>query len=222
MELREAILGRRSIRSFLNKEVPEELVKEILTDSQWAPSWGNTQPWEIMVITGPLLEKFKQKNKEALFSGVKPKPEIQMPEVFTSRLKQRYVDVGKSVLESLSIGREDLDGRLNYYGDMFYLFDAPVMILFLLRKDVLLEYAMLDVGLCLQTLLLCAHDKGLGAIVLAASVNFPDILRSLFPIDANKTIVMGAVLGWPDRKAQVNCFERRRAEFDETVTFIKS
>ena len=96
MELREAILSRRSIRNFLKKEVPEELIKEILTESQWAPSWGNTQPWEIMVITGPPLEEFKQKNKEALFSGIKPKPEIQMPEVFPSRLKHRYVDVGKT------------------------------------------------------------------------------------------------------------------------------
>ena len=109
MELREAILNRRSVRKFLKKDVPEELIKEVLTDSQWAPSWGNTQPWEVMVITGAPLEEFKQKNKEALFSGIKPKPEIQMPEVFPSRLKHRYVDVGKRVLKSLSIDREDLD-----------------------------------------------------------------------------------------------------------------
>jgi nitroreductase len=222
MELREAILNRRSIRKFFKKEIPEELIKEVLTDSQWAPSWGNTQPWEIMVIAGAPLEDFKQKNKEALFSGIKPNPEIPMPEVFPAQLKQRYVDVGKSVLQSLSIGRKDLDGRLNYYGNMFYLFDAPVMVLFLLRKDALLEYAMLDVGLCLQTLLLSAYDKGLGGIVLAASVNYPDILRSLFPIDADKTIVMGTVLGWPDSKSPVNCFERQRASLDETVTWIKS
>ena len=104
---------------------------------------------------------------------------------------------------------------------MFYLFDAPVLVLFLLRKDVLLEYAMLDVGLYLQTLLLSAHDKALGGIVLAASVNYPDILRSLFPIDADKTIVMGTALGWPDHKAPVNCFERQRASLDDTVTWIK-
>ena len=221
MELQETILNRRSVRKFLKKDVPEELIKEVLTDSQWAPSWGNTQPWEVMVITGAPLEEFKQKNKEALFSGIKPKPEIQMPEVFPSRLKHRYVDVGKRVLKSLSIDREDLDARLKYYGDMFYLFDAPVLVLFLLRKDVLLEYAMLDVGLYLQTLLLSAHDKALGGIVLAASVNYPDILRSLFPIDADKTIVMGTALGWPDLKAQVNCFERQRASLDDTVTWIK-
>jgi nitroreductase len=222
LELRKAILGRRSIRKFLKKEIPEELVKEILSDAQWAPSWGNTQAWEIMVVTGSPLEEFKQKNKAALFSGVKPNPEIKMPEVFPAQLKKRYVHVGKSVLQSLSIDRKDLDGRLNYYGDMFYLFDAPTMVLFLLRKDVLLEYAMLDVGLCLQTLLLSAHDKGLGGIALAASVNYPDILRALFPIGADKTIVMGAVLGWPDHEAPVNRFERQRAGLNDTVTWIET
>ena len=220
MELREAILNRRSVRKFLKREVPEKMIKEILADAQWAPSWGNTQPWELMVVSGAPLETFKQKNKEALFGGVKPKPEIRMPEVFPDHLKQRYVHVGRSVLQSLSISRKDLDGRLNYYGDMFYLFDAPALILFLLDNKVLLEYAMLDVGLCLQTLLLSAHGRGLGAVVLAASVNYPGILRSLFPINENKTIVMGAVLGWPDPEAAVNRFERRRAGFAETVTWI--
>ena len=220
MELREAVLTRRSIRNFLKQAVPEELIKDILADSRWAPSWGNTQPWEIMVVTGAPLETFKQKNKEALFSGIKPKPDIQMPEVFPPHLKHRYVHVGKRVLESLSIDRKDLDGRLNYYGDMFYLFDAPVMLLFLVDKQVLLEYAMLDVGLYLQTLLLSARDKGLGGIVLAASVNYPHILRTLFPLDPDKTIVIGAVLGWPDHQAPVNCFARQRAGLDETVTWI--
>jgi nitroreductase len=221
MEVREAILGRRSIRNFLKQDIPEKLVQEIMADSQWAPSWGNTQPWELMIISGAPLETFKQKNKDALFSGIKPNPEILMPEVFPPLLKKRYVDVGKRVLQSLSIDRKDLDGRLKYYGDMFYLFDAPVMVLFLLNKEVILEYAMLDVGLYLQTLMLSAHDKGVGGIVLAAAVNYPDVLRSLFPIDVDKTIVIGAVLGWPDPEAPVNHFERQRADFNETVTWIK-
>ena len=221
METREAILGRRSIRNFLKKEVPENLIKEILADCQWAPSWGNTQPWEIMVVTGPRLGTFKQKNKDALMGGVKPNPEVQMPEIFPADLKKRYVDVGRCLFQALSIDRKDLQGRLDYYGDMFYLFDAPALILVLLDKTVLLEYAMLDIGLFLQTFQLSVHDKGLGTSVMAASVNFPDILRSLFPIGPDKTIVIGAALGWPDPEAPVNHFERHRAPSDEVVTWVR-
>jgi len=222
MEIKEAILGRRSIRHFLKKDVPNDLINDLLMLSQWSPSWGNTQPWELMVVTGQPLAVFKQQNKDALFSGVKSKPDIQMPEIFPALLKHRYVDVGRRVLTSLCIDRKDLEGRLQYYGDMFYLFDAPALVLILLDKNVLLEYAMLDVGLFMQTFLLTAHDKGLGAIALAAAVHYPDILRSLFPIDTGKTIIIGIALGWPDVSAPVNCFNRQRANHTETITWITS
>jgi nitroreductase len=52
MELREAVRNRRSIRHFLAKPVPEEMVRDIIADALWAPSWGNTQPWEIVVVSG--------------------------------------------------------------------------------------------------------------------------------------------------------------------------
>ena len=48
MELKEAIRNRRSIRQFMSKPVPEEMIRELIADSLWAPSWGNTQPWEIV------------------------------------------------------------------------------------------------------------------------------------------------------------------------------
>ncbi|MCS7385602.1 MAG: nitroreductase family protein [Candidatus Methanomethylicota archaeon] len=50
MDLFEAIKGRRSIRRFVRKEVPEEHVKRILEAAIWAPSAGNLQPWEFIII----------------------------------------------------------------------------------------------------------------------------------------------------------------------------
>lgn len=221
MDVTEAIRNRRSIRQFLDKDVPQELIAEVLEEAQWAPSWGNTQPWEIMVITGNPLAEFKKKNKDALMSGVKPNPEIIMPTEFQASLKYRYVNVGKQVLQSLNIERGDHQGRLDYYGDMFNLFDAPALIIVLLDKNSLLEYGMLDIGLYLQTLLLSVHEKGLGSIVLAAAVNYPDILRTQFSISEEKTIIMGAALGYPDPNAPVNNFDRQRAPLNEVVTWVK-
>jgi nitroreductase len=221
MNTRETIRNRRSIRKFLNKTVSEETLRELISESRWAPSWGNTQPWEFMIITGPSLERFKEENRNALLSGKKPNPEIQMPQEWPDAIKARYVDIGRSVLEAQSIARKDLDGRLKYYGDMFSLFGAAALLLIMLDKSLLIEYAMLDIGLFLQTLMLLAHDKGLGSIALAASVNYPDILRGRFPIPDNKRIVIGVAIGWPDWDAPVNNFERRRAEFDECGIWIK-
>jgi nitroreductase len=221
MDIRETIKDRRSIRKFLNKSVSEETLRELISESLWAPSWGNTQPWEFMVITGPPLERFKEENKNALLSGKKPCPEIQMPQEWPDAMKARYIDIGRSVLKAQSIARKDLDGRLKYYGDMFSLFGATALLLILLDKSLLIEYAMLDIGLFLQTFMLLAHNKGLGSIALAASVNYPDILREQFPIRENKRIVIGAAIGWPDGNAPVNKFERRRATIDESGIWIK-
>jgi len=44
------IKGRRSIRAFQNKQVPEEEIQMILEAGQWAPSASNRQPWKFIVI----------------------------------------------------------------------------------------------------------------------------------------------------------------------------
>jgi nitroreductase len=51
MELIEAIHTRRSIRKFLAKPVPGEMIETILGAAMAAPSAGNQQPWHFIVIT---------------------------------------------------------------------------------------------------------------------------------------------------------------------------
>ncbi len=46
----DAIPGRRSIRRFAQKAVPDELVDRILDAGRWAPSGLNNQPWRFAVI----------------------------------------------------------------------------------------------------------------------------------------------------------------------------
>lgn len=50
MEILEAILTRRSIRKFKDTPVPTELVEKILQAGMIAPSAGNQQPWQFIVI----------------------------------------------------------------------------------------------------------------------------------------------------------------------------
>lgn len=50
METRECIKTRRSIRRFTEQDVPDEVLTEILEAARWAPSWSNTQCWEIIVV----------------------------------------------------------------------------------------------------------------------------------------------------------------------------
>jgi len=50
MEIEEAIKNRRSIRKFLAKDVPDDLVAELVEAARLAPSSHNAQPWKFLVI----------------------------------------------------------------------------------------------------------------------------------------------------------------------------
>jgi nitroreductase len=57
------IKGRRSIRRFQDKLIPEKDLQEILEAVQWSPSWANTQCWEIVVVKN---REMKERLNEAL------------------------------------------------------------------------------------------------------------------------------------------------------------
>ena len=52
LSFREATRMRRSIRGFLDKPLPESVIREVLEDAQHAPSNCNTQPWNTHVVQG--------------------------------------------------------------------------------------------------------------------------------------------------------------------------
>jgi nitroreductase len=51
MEALQAILSRRSIRLYTSEPVKAELVDELLHAAMSAPSAGNQQPWQFVIIT---------------------------------------------------------------------------------------------------------------------------------------------------------------------------
>jgi nitroreductase len=53
LEVFEAIKTRRSIRAFTNEEVSEEEVRKLIDAATHAPSAGNIQPWEFIMVRDP-------------------------------------------------------------------------------------------------------------------------------------------------------------------------
>lgn len=45
------IKSRRSVRKYIDKEIPEEVLREIVDCARLAPSGNNRQPWAFLVIT---------------------------------------------------------------------------------------------------------------------------------------------------------------------------
>jgi nitroreductase len=50
MELSEAIKNRRSIRAFKPQDIPDATVEKLIDAARHAPSAGNTQPWEFVIV----------------------------------------------------------------------------------------------------------------------------------------------------------------------------
>ncbi|KPU42333.1 albonoursin synthase [Oxobacter pfennigii] len=66
MEFMKAIEERMSIRSFKDKDVDDKLIEKILYCGNCAPSGGNLQPWEFIIIKN---QKTKRKIVDATFIG---------------------------------------------------------------------------------------------------------------------------------------------------------
>ena len=57
MDVFEAIKSRRSIRAYTSHEVSDEEVKRLIDAARWAPSAGNIQPWEFVVVRDPVTKR---------------------------------------------------------------------------------------------------------------------------------------------------------------------
>jgi nitroreductase len=57
MDVIEAIYKRRSIRCFTGVTVPDDILYQILEAGTWAPSAGNMQAWEFVIVKDPAARR---------------------------------------------------------------------------------------------------------------------------------------------------------------------
>lgn len=56
-ELFDLIQNRRSVRKYEDKQIPENLLNQVLEAGRWAPSWHNFQCWEVVVVKDQAIKK---------------------------------------------------------------------------------------------------------------------------------------------------------------------
>ena len=73
METMEAIKGRRSIRSYSAEPVNDEQVELLIEAAMYAPSAGNEQPWEFIIIDSrEMLDRIAAEHEHAQMVGEAP------------------------------------------------------------------------------------------------------------------------------------------------------
>ena len=219
MELESAIRGRRSIRAYKPEPVPAALISEILDAARWSPSWADTQDWNVYVITGDSLERVKNGLRLRMQTEAPPTPDLPMPgREWPEPLQRRIGRLVQAQREHLAAAGQA--GTPPAPGPGFAdLFGAPALLVFAIDEGLAPNYASFDAGLLVQSILLAAHDRGLGTCVMAMTVRYPDVLREVLPETGDKRFLIGVALGYPDEQAPINGFERPRAQLKEFVTW---
>lgn len=217
MDIIEAIKSRHSVRAFKPQPVSQIVLKEILSVSTRSPSWANTQTWEFAVAGGDVMQELCKKLAERALAQDERIPDIPRPE-WPSPYRERRNENGGRLYDLMGIKRDDIEAQLYWFVDMYRFFGAPSAI-FIYTDRNLSSWAMLNIGLVTQTICLAALAYGLGTVILAAGVSYPDTVRSILKIPDNKQIVIALAIGYPDEKAKVNSFRSNRVPLDEICTW---
>lgn len=191
MDIGTIIKNRRSIRKFTDKEVPRQVLEEILNDALWAPSGMNRQNWEIVVVHGEQKEKLVQAIAGA-WPYAKPGLKAVLPEKVVNVTMQFFKTLG----------------------------GAPVVILVYISKTFSDQHeslikaerlkaehdrltAFLSAAALVQNILLLAHSRGLGTCWMTAPKYVEADINELLGIKEDNELVAAIPAGYPAQEPPV-------------------
>ncbi|MEN0073156.1 MAG: nitroreductase [Paracraurococcus sp.] len=215
----EALLQRRmSCRGFRPEPLPRALIERILTMAQRTPSWTNSQPWQVELLSGPALERFRTALHAHAASGAAPTPDIPFPRDYRGVYRERRRETGFGLYGALGIGREDMAARNRQALENFRLFGAPHLAL-VTSDEALGTYGAVDCGGYVATFMLAAEALGVASIAQAAIAGHAGFVRAQLGLPADRQLVCGIAFGTADPDHPANAFRTGRAGLAEAVTW---
>ena len=219
MNVRDALQKRKSVRAFLDKEVPQEVIERILEAAGKAPSGVNTQPWQVAVVTGQKKHDLEQKMEAAFRAGDERKMDyLYYPDKWQEPYKGRRLECGMLMYSTLGITREDKDKRLEQWAANYRSFDAPVALYFFM-DGIMQTGSYIDYGMFLQSVMLAAIDEGLATCPQAALGEFPVLVKKELGYPEDSILICGIALGYEDEQALVNSYRTPRLKVNEFTRF---
>ncbi|MBV1688003.1 nitroreductase [Novosphingobium sp. G106] len=221
MKVSEAAASRRSIRAFLDTSVDRAVLERVLETAQRAPSGGNVQPWNAVVLTGEPLARLQAAIGEALALGKAGRSmEYDIyPKGLDGAYEERRVGVGEVMMyEALGIAREDKAGRLGQFAENFRAFGAPVLML-VHTPRYMGPPQWSDIGMWLQTVMLLLRGEGLDSCPQESWAMYGRQVREAISVPEDYVFFCGLAIGRRDPAAPVNLFDVPRAPLSEVVRF---
>lgn len=217
MKVSEAVVARRSIRSFLDTPVSDEQISQLLEKAARAPSGGNVQPWRVFVINGPSMPKFIQ-----FLADTDPR-ETPAYEIYPKELPSPYRDsrfkVGEDMYKLLNIPRDDKPSRFAHLARNFKFFDAPAAFFCFIDKT-MGPPQWSDLGMFLQTFMLLAQEEGLDTCAQEAWANRSQAVANFVGAEDNLMLFCGMAIGHKNPEADVNSLVSDRAPLETWAKFV--
>ena len=231
----EFLASRRTTRDFIkDKQVPQEILDQILTDALTAPSWSNTRPFKIAVATGETKDRISKEflsRWDALAKGrngnwlakIKlftsryglPTSNRMSAKPYVAELKPRAHRVGAELYAALGVARGDRKERDAQWAKNYEFFGAPTELFIFIHKSLDIWSAS-AAGLMLENLMLSAHAHGLGTCAQGAVVIWDDVVRKEFEVSTDYRLLTGLAIGYPT-DASVNSFGAHRIPPSEII-----
>lgn len=189
----ELAMARRSIRSFRDEDVPEEVLYDVLEAANWAPSMANSQLWDFVVVHD---DEIKREIGEIFKDEIQYKREAGgvIPSVGnTSELWRSAVTVV-------------IAGDSRYHQWTPHLLDHS--------QEKMFHHTM---AACIMSLHLAATAAGLGTTWVTVRQPSQSRLRDLLDLPEFYRVGSVAALGYPDPEASINRTERPYVPIEEKI-----
>ena len=219
MDTLECIKSRQSIRGFKPDPVPRELLLKIIETAGYSPSYKNTQPWEVMIVSGEKKLGLSKMLLELLENDTAPSPDLIEPTSWPlaqqNRIRQLYEKRAKATgldLTDPAIIKKSKKANFRFY-------NAPHA-LYYFQDGSLSDWSLLDIGMFIQSVMLAANALGLGTVPQAFAVDYAPQVKTFLSIPESKRLIVGMSLGYPDMTLAINQLTTDRADIDELLQWV--
>lgn len=203
---------RKSVRKYLDKEIPNDVLRQILEAGRLAPSWMNSQPWKFIVVKN-------QETKNLLSKLSSNQPHVRYANTVIVCVADNNAwskeEFGK-ILKEKGIKDEAIDNIMT----MQALYPP------LLGKETTLLRSVEQVTYATAYMTLEAERLGVACCVIGALGNevtkvLPEVYKEVkekLGLDENQCIISMLTLGYEAEKQPTN---KLRKSFDEVISLEK-
>ena len=205
---------RHSCRAFLNRTVERALVERVVETAQKVPSWCNSQPWQLIVLSH--AETNRLRDRFAAVDAAPPNPDVTFPERYVGAYKMRRSECGWQLCDAVGVEKGDRVASEQQTMENYRFFGAP-HVAFVTSPAALGAYGILDCGAFVTGFMLAAQALGLASIAQAALAGHASLVRDALKVPEDRQILCGISFGYSDTAHPANSFRTTRATVDEVM-----